>query len=152
MRRLRRGRGRRTPVLLRFLVDAASVTATWAVERTGEDGARTLTDLSRGTPVRLRGPFVIIPPPAAMSLAPGTRFGAYEIVSQIGEGGMGVVYRARDTKLNRDVALKVLPDLFAIDADRLARFNREAQDLASLNHPNIAQIHGLEESAVFARW
>ena len=81
-----------------------------------------------------------------MSLAPGTRFGAYEIVSQIGEGGMGVVYRARDTKLNRDVALKVLPDLFASDADRLARFNREAQTLASLNHPNIAHIHGLEES------
>ena len=81
-----------------------------------------------------------------MSLAPGTRFGAYEIVSQIGEGGMGEVYRARDTKLNRDVALKVLPDLFASDADRLARFNREAQTLASLNHPNIAHIHGLEES------
>ena len=81
-----------------------------------------------------------------MSLAPGTRFGAYEIVSQIGEGGMGVVYRARDTKLNRDVALKILPDLFASDADRLARFNREAQTLASLNHPNIAHIHGLEES------
>ena len=59
---------------------------------------------------------------------------------------MGVVYRARDTKLNRDVALKVLPDLFATDADRLARFNREAQTLASLNHPNIAHIHGLEES------
>ena len=87
-----------------------------------------------------------------MSLAPGTRFGAYEIVSQIGEGGMGVVYRARDTKLNRDVALKVLPDLFASDADRLARFNREAQTLASLNHPNIAHIHGLENPAVFARW
>ncbi len=81
-----------------------------------------------------------------MSLALGTRFGAYEIVSQIGEGGMGVVYRARDTKLNRDVALKVLPDLFASDADRLTRFNREAQTLASLNHPNIAHIHGLEES------
>ena len=59
---------------------------------------------------------------------------------------MGLVYRARDTKLNRDVALKVLPDLFATDADRLARFTREAQTLASLNHPNIAHIHGLEES------
>jgi serine/threonine protein kinase len=81
-----------------------------------------------------------------MSLAPGTRFGAYEIVSQIGEGGMGLVYRARDTKLNRDVALKALPDLFASDAGRLGRFNREAQALASLNHPNIAHIHGLEES------
>jgi serine/threonine protein kinase len=81
-----------------------------------------------------------------LAFAPGTRLGVYEIVAQIGEGGMGVVYRARDTKLNRDVALKVLPDLFASDADRLARFTREAQTLASLNHPNIAHIHGLEES------
>jgi serine/threonine protein kinase/Tol biopolymer transport system component len=81
-----------------------------------------------------------------LALAPGTRLGVYEIVAQIGEGGMGLVYRAHDTKLNRDVALKVLPDLFAGDADRLARFTREAQTLASLNHPNIAHIHGLEES------
>ena len=66
--------------------------------------------------------------------------------AQIGEGGMGQVFRARDTKLNRDVALKVLPDSFASDADRLARFTREAQTLAALNHPNIAHIHGLEES------
>ena len=65
---------------------------------------------------------------------------------------MGEVYRARDTNLNRDVAIKVLPDLFASDADRLARFTREAQTLASLNHPNSAHIHGLEESAAFARW
>ena len=64
----------------------------------------------------------------------------------IGAGGMGEVFRARDTKLNRDVALKVLPDVFASDPDRLARFTREAQTLASLNHPNIAHIHGLEES------
>jgi serine/threonine protein kinase/Tol biopolymer transport system component len=84
--------------------------------------------------------------PQAVPFTPGTRLGVYEIVAQIGEGGMGVVYRARDTKLNRDVALKVLPDLFASDADRLARFTREAQTLASLNHPNIAHIHGLEES------
>ena len=84
--------------------------------------------------------------PEDLALAPGTRLGVYEIVAQIGEGGMGLVYRARDTKLNRDVALKVLPDLFAADADRLARFTREAQTLASLNHPNIAHIHGLEES------
>jgi len=81
-----------------------------------------------------------------LAFAAGTRLGVYEIVAQIGEGGMGVVYRARDTKLNRDVALKVLPDLFASDADRMARFTREAQTLASLNHPNIAHIHGLEES------
>jgi Tol biopolymer transport system component len=81
-----------------------------------------------------------------MSLAPGTRLGPYEVTAQIGEGGMGEVYRARDTKLGRDVALKILPDAFAQDADRLARFRREAQVLASLNHPNIAQIHGLEDS------
>jgi Tol biopolymer transport system component len=70
----------------------------------------------------------------------------YEITAQIGEGGMGQVYRARDTRLNRDVALKVLPDSVASDPDRLARFTREAQTLASLNHPNIAHIHGIEES------
>jgi eukaryotic-like serine/threonine-protein kinase len=74
------------------------------------------------------------------------RLGVYDILAPIGEGGMGQVYRARDTKLTRDVALKVLPDSFANDADRLARFTREAQSLASLNHPNIAHIHGLEES------
>ena len=81
-----------------------------------------------------------------MSLAAGTRLGPYEILSALGAGGMGEVYRARDTKLNRDVALKVLPDSFATDPDRLARFQREAQVLASLNHPNIAHIHGLEDS------
>jgi serine/threonine protein kinase len=81
-----------------------------------------------------------------LSLQPGTRLGSYEITAQIGVGGMGEVYRARDTKLNRDVALKVLPDSFASDPDRLARFTREAQTLASLNHPNIAHIHGLQES------
>src|SRR6266566_847936 len=81
-----------------------------------------------------------------MPLTSGTRLGPYEILVAIGEGGMGQVYRARDTRLNRDVALKVLPDSFANDADRLARFTREAQTLASLNHPNIAHIHGLEES------
>jgi eukaryotic-like serine/threonine-protein kinase len=74
------------------------------------------------------------------------RLGVYDILAPIGEGGMGQVYRARDTKLTRDVALKVLPDSFANDADRLARFTREAQSLASLNHPHIAYIHGLEES------
>src|SRR6516225_4297420 len=79
-------------------------------------------------------------------LSAGTRLGPYEIVSPLGAGGMGEVYLARDTKLNRDVALKVLPELFARDAERMARFRREAQVLASLNHPNIATIHGLEES------
>jgi serine/threonine protein kinase len=76
----------------------------------------------------------------------GTKLGPDEVIARLGEGGMGEVYRARDTKLNRDVALKVLPDSFANDLDRLARFQREAQVLASLNHPNIAHIHGLEES------
>lgn len=82
-----------------------------------------------------------------MSIAAGTKLGPYEIVSAIGAGGMGEVYRAHDTKLNRDVALKILPEAFTSDADRLARFTREAQTLASLNHPHIAQIYGLEESA-----
>jgi serine/threonine protein kinase len=79
-------------------------------------------------------------------LTPGARIGPYEIVSSLGAGGMGEVYRARDTKLNRVVAIKVLPDLFAGDGERLARFTREAQTLASLNHPHIAHVHGLEES------
>src|SRR5258705_3725467 len=81
-----------------------------------------------------------------MPLSPGTRLGPYEIVAPIGSGGMGEVYRARDTKLNRDVAIKVLPDLFASDPERLARFTREAQTLASVNHPNIAIIHRLEQA------
>ena len=81
-----------------------------------------------------------------MALIAGMRLGAYEIAAAIGAGGMGEVYRARDTRLNRDVALKVLPELFAADPDRLARFKREAQVLASLNHPNIGSIHGFEES------
>ena len=80
-----------------------------------------------------------------MTLSVGTRLGPYEIAAEIGAGGMGVVYRARDTKLGRDVALKILPDAFALDPDRVARFKREAQVLASLNHPNIAAIYGLEE-------
>jgi eukaryotic-like serine/threonine-protein kinase len=81
-----------------------------------------------------------------MALAPGTRLGPYEIGAQIGVGGMGEVYRARDTQLQRDVAIKVLPEALAHDPERLARFEREARTLASLNHPNIAQIHGLQES------
>ncbi len=79
-----------------------------------------------------------------MALTPGTRVGPYEITGAIGAGGMGEVYRARDTKLDRDVAIKILPDLFADDPERLARFEREAKTLASLNHPNIAQIYGIE--------
>ena len=80
----------------------------------------------------------------AMTLSTGTRLGAYEILSSLGAGGMGEVYRARDPKLNRDVAIKVLPEALAQDPERLARFEREAQMLAALNHPNIAQIYGLE--------
>src|SRR6187397_982360 len=81
-----------------------------------------------------------------MALTSGSRLGPYEIIEAIGAGGMGEVYRARDTKLNRDVAIKVLPDLFAGDPERLARFRREAQVLAALNHPNIAHIHGFDDS------
>src|SRR5215510_1441229 len=80
-----------------------------------------------------------------MSLGPGTRVGSYEIVSVLGEGGMGQVWRARDTKLSRDVAIKVLPASVISDSDRLARFQREAQVLASLNHPNIAAIYHVED-------
>ncbi len=79
-------------------------------------------------------------------LTPGTRLGPYEIKALIGQGGMGEVYRARDTKLDRDVAIKILPAGFATDPDRLARFEREAKTLASLNHPNIAHIHGAEDA------
>jgi serine/threonine-protein kinase len=85
-----------------------------------------------------------------MALSVGSRIGPYEVVSLLGVGGMGEVYRARDARLGRDVALKVLPDLFANDPERLARFHREAQVLAALNHPNIAAIHGLEEGAAEA--
>ncbi len=81
-----------------------------------------------------------------MPLSAGTRLGQYEILSELGVGGMGEVYRARDRKLNRDVAIKVLPDAFAADPDRLARFEREAQVLASLNHPHIGAIYGVEDA------
>src|SRR5262245_20942090 len=81
-----------------------------------------------------------------MPLTPGTRIGPYGVVDSIGAGGMGEVYRAHDSRLGRDVALKVLPDAFASDAERLARFEREAQVLAALNHPHIASIYGVEEA------
>jgi eukaryotic-like serine/threonine-protein kinase len=79
-------------------------------------------------------------------LLPGTLFGSYEVAALIGVGGMGEVYRARDKRLDRDVAIKILTESFANDADRLARFEREAKTLASLNHSNIAMIHGFEEA------
>ena len=81
-----------------------------------------------------------------MPLSPGTRLGHYDVTTLLGEGGMGEVWQARDTKLDRDVALKVLPEVFTQDPDRLARFEREAKVLASLNHPNIGSIYGLEEA------
>ena len=81
-----------------------------------------------------------------MAIRPGTRLGPYEVAALVGEGGMGQVYRATDTNLKRAVAIKVLPVAFAGDGGRLARFQREAEVLARLDHPNIAQIHGLEKS------
>ncbi len=81
-----------------------------------------------------------------MPLTSGTRIGPYEVASLLGVGGMGEVYRSRDSKLGREVALKVLPSSVAVDSDRLARFSREAKVLAALNHPNIAAIYGLEDS------
>ena len=81
-----------------------------------------------------------------MSLGVGARLGHYTVTAKLGEGGMGEVWQATDTTLNRQVALKILPEAFAADPDRLARFQREAQVLASLNHPNIAQIYGIEEA------
>ena len=81
-----------------------------------------------------------------MTLSSGMRLGPYEILAPLGAGGMGEVYRARDTKLGRDVALKILPELFAAEPDRRARFQREAQVLATLNHPHIAAIYGFEDS------
>jgi serine/threonine protein kinase len=76
----------------------------------------------------------------------GSRLGPYEVLAKLGEGGMGEVYRARDTKLDRDVAIKVLPESFVTDPDRVTRFQREAKTLASLNHPHIGAIHGLEDA------
>src|SRR5437762_1732829 len=81
-----------------------------------------------------------------MSLAAGTKIGVYEVVTLLGAGGMGEVYRARDTRLKREVAIKILPAAFANDPDRLARFQREAELLATLNHPNIGTVFGLEQT------
>src|SRR5689334_24151102 len=81
-------------------------------------------------------------------MSPQQSIAHYTILSKLGEGGMGAVYRAHDTKLNRDVAIKVLPPAFAEDAARMQRFEREAQVLATLNHPNIAQIYGIEQGAI----
>ena len=87
-----------------------------------------------------------------MVLQPGARLGPYEVLSALGAGGMGEVWRARDSRLDRDVALKVLPEAFVADPERLARFEREAKVLASLNHPHIGGIYGLEEADGVRRW
>ena len=87
-----------------------------------------------------------------MPLEVGSTLGPYEVLSAIGAGGMGEVYKAHDTKLDRDVALKILPDAFVNDPERLARFQREAKVLASLNHPNIAAIYGLEDEGTPPPW
>src|SRR3974377_1787594 len=81
-------------------------------------------------------------------MSPQESIAHYRIISKLGEGGMGAAYRATDTKLNRDVAIKILPDSFASRPDRMARFEREAQVLAALNHPNIAAIYGIEQGAI----
>ena len=81
-----------------------------------------------------------------MDISIGAHLGQYEITAMLGKGGMGEVYRARDAKLKRDVAIKILPDEFSRDADRIARFHREAEALAALNHPNIAGVHDLQEA------
>ena len=81
-----------------------------------------------------------------MSIRIGTKLGTYEVMSLLGKGGMGEVYRARDTRLKRDVAIKILPEEFSSDAHRVSRFQREAEVLASLNHPNIATIYDLQEA------
>jgi serine/threonine protein kinase len=80
-----------------------------------------------------------------MTVGPGTRLGQFEVLAPLGRGGMGEVYRARDSRLSREVALKILPEALSRDADRVARFEREARVLASLNHPHIASVHGFEQ-------
>src|ERR1044071_6820522 len=108
---------------------------------------------SRSSARRFRGPVSSEPlrlavyTPAVIA-TPASRIGYFEIVAPLGAGGMCEVYRARDTKLDRDVALKLLPDTFAADPERLRRFEREAKTLASLNHPHIAQIYGVEDRAL----
>src|ERR1700733_6622291 len=137
------------------------ITELFLAARTGDPAQRDalLADACREDPALQRevaamlagaqnaGSFGELPPfTPASRLEPGFSLGPYRIERLVGAGGMGEVYRARDTTLGRDVALKILPDAFASDPDRLARFTREAQTLAALNHPNIAHLHGLEES------
>src|SRR5262245_41388669 len=111
-----------------------------------EDELRSLLALERQGGDFLERPAVEAAGYHTESFQAGVRLGPYEVLAPLGVGGMGEVYRARDSRLNREVALKVLPNLFAEDLDRLARFKREAQVLASLNHPNIGGIYGFEEA------
>src|SRR6187402_3590368 len=104
-----------------------------------------LDESGQGANVLDHSPFIAGDVLSPLHLPPGTAIGVYRIVDLLGVGGMGEVYRARDTKLNRDVAIKILPPAVAHDPDRLARFKREAQVLASLNHPNIGGIYGFED-------
>ena len=106
--------------------------------------------MGRSTPARVRKSFPYNPH-HSVALAPGSRLGPYEIVSALGAGGMGEVYRARDPRLGRNVAIKVLPTAFSADVDRLRRFEQEARAAAALNHPNILAVHdiGTEAGAPF---
>src|SRR4029079_5791784 len=113
------------------------------IRSAGIAASRRATGL-KGSPFRLR--VRSLQSARLMSLSAGTRLGSYEILALLGAGGMGEVYRARDTKLNRDVALKVLPDTVAPDGEPLARFKREAQVLSALNHPHIGAIYGVDEA------
>ena len=119
----------------------ASVSAPRGLSRAGQRSVYTPA-LSLLIPSAVRLGRIITPP---LALTPGTRLGVYEVTAQIGEGGMGQVYRATDTRLKRQVAIKILPDAFATDPERLSRFEREARMLAALNHPNIGAIYGLED-------
>jgi serine/threonine protein kinase len=118
----------------------------------GDEALRREVESLLASPATADGVFAgpalaVVPPPGAMpSVLTGRRLGVYQLHERIGAGGMGEVYRARDTKLGRDVAIKILPHAFTDDPERLARFEREARMLATLNHPNIATIHGTEES------
>jgi eukaryotic-like serine/threonine-protein kinase len=108
-------------------------------------GGVLMSGTTASNPLNPQNPWLILP--AIAMIAIGTRLGAYQITSLLGQGGMGEVYRATDTKLNRDVALELLPEQFTSDRERLERFQREAHVLASLNHTNIAAIYGFEDAA-----
>ena len=119
-----------------------------AEEKAADDAVAFVTEKRFQGDVDALGHLDTLNTTSKMPLSAGDKLGPYEIVSLLGKGGMGEVYRARDAKLNRDVAIKVLPAALANDADYIVRFQREAQILAALNHPNIASIYGLEANAI----